>query len=96
MSHESTVQVRRGGTYLTIAATSVERYIAKGFDIVDNDGNVIRESVPNDVNALRKAFEDHVAKIKSLEAEISQLKDQLKQSAEVTDKPVRKSTKKSV
>lgn len=90
MSHESTVRVRRGGTYLTIAATSVERYIAKGFDVVGTDGRVINEGVPNDVNALKKAFEEHVAKIKSLEAKISELeakKSEAVESVKPTEEP---------
>ena len=83
MSLESTVQVRRGGTYLTISATSVDRYIAKGFDVVDDSGNVVQACTPNDVNVLRQAYEEHIAEIKSLKARIVELENQLKESKAV-------------
>lgn len=71
-----TVTVRRGGSYLTIPALAVERYIARGYDVVDDKGNVIQSSVPNDVTILKRAYEEHVAEIKKLKEEIAQLKSE--------------------
>lgn len=73
-----TVTVRRGGSYLTIPALAVERYMAKGYDVVDKTGNVLQGSTPNDINVLKRAYEEHVAEIKELRKEIAELKSQLK------------------
>ena len=73
-----TVTVRRGGSYLTIPALAVERYMAKGYDVVDNSGNVVQSGTPNDINILKRAYEQHVEEIKELRKEIAELKSQLK------------------
>ena len=73
-----TVTVRRGGSYLTIPVLAIDRYIAKGYDVVDNSGNIVQSGTPNDVNILKRAYEEHVAEIKKLKEEIAQLKSQPK------------------
>lgn len=89
---DKTVVVRRGGSYLTIPAVAIDRYLAKGYDVVDSAGNVIKESVPNDINSLKIAYEKHTAKIKELEATVLELKRELrtKSEAEPEVKPVAK------
>ena len=77
---DNVVTVKRGGSYLTVPALAVERYLAKGYDVVDDNDNTLESSVPNDVNALKIAYEKHIAKIKDLESQISTLKAQLKES----------------
>lgn len=74
-----TVTVRRGGSYLTIPALAIERYMAKGYDVVDEAGNVIQGGTPNDINVLKRAYEEHVAEIKKLKEEIAQLKAEAKE-----------------
>ena len=71
---DNVVTVKRGGSYLTVHATAVERYLAKGYDVVDENDKVVKSSVPNDVNLLKIAFKEHTKKIQELEAEIAQLK----------------------
>lgn len=73
-----TVQVRHGNKYLDIPADAVDRYIAKGYDVVDASGKVIVKSIPNDYNALRAEYEKALETIKSLEAEIAKLKEDKK------------------
>lgn len=90
---DNVVTVKRGGSYLTVPALAVERYLAKGYDVVDSNDNTIESSVPNDVNALKIAYEKHVAKIKDLESQIETLKAQLKES-QFTKKVVAEAPKK--
>jgi TolA-binding protein len=85
---DKVVTVKRGGSYLTVPAEAVERYLAKGYDVVDSQDNLIKASVPNDVNALKMAYEHHVAKIKELESQVDSLKAQIK---ELQSKKVEKS-----
>lgn len=106
-----TVTVRRGGSYLRISPSAVERYMAKGYDVVDEAGNVLQGNIPNDINVLKNAYKEHVEEIKKLKEEIAQLKakpkaEPVKQSklfgtdaeeptVEVEEIPEKKTTKKS-
>lgn len=88
---DNVVTVKRGGSYLTVPATAVERYLAKGYDVVDENDKVVESSVPNDINLLKIAFKEHTKKIQELEAEIAQLKSK-KQASEkvvITEAPVK-------
>jgi len=69
-----TVEVRCGGKYLDIPADAVDRYVAKGYDVVDKSGKVIVKSIPNDYGALRAEYIKALDKIKKLESEIAELK----------------------
>lgn len=83
---DSTVTVRRGGSYLTVPANAVDRYLAKGYDVVDETDNVIKTSIPNDVNALKVAYNKHVAEIKELKEQIHKLERQLEAKPIVAEK----------
>ena len=84
----NTVEVRRGNEYLTVPEDAVDRYIAKGYDVLDNKGNVVVESIPYDVATLRGAFVTHKAKIAELEAEVANLKEKLAASSKPQATPV--------
>ena len=91
---DTTVRVKRGGSFLTIPKDAVSRYLSKGFDIVDSNGEIITPSVPNDVVTLQAAFNKHVAEIAQLKAEIEALKAE-KEPAEEKKPAARKTTKKA-
>lgn len=74
MTDAKTVTVKRRNVYLDVPADAVDKYLAKGYDVVDSLGNVIKEHVPNDPSALKLAYDKHVAKIEELEAEIVKLR----------------------
>ena len=81
-----TVTVRRGGSYLTISAEAVDRYVAKGYDVVNEQDKVLRGSIPNDVNALKIAYSKHVAEIEKLKKEIEELKNPKKEEIKPAEK----------
>jgi len=88
-----TVTVRRGGSYLTIPAGAIDRYIAKGYDVVDKNDNIIQSGVPNDINVLKIAYNQHKSEIESLKAENAKLKQEiseLKNQAQKVIKSVEK------
>lgn len=74
---DKTVRVRRGGSILTIPATAIEKYMAKGYSVIDSNGNVLKASVPNDIPTLKAAYSRHLTEIKALKEENMQLKKQL-------------------
>jgi hypothetical protein len=108
MTDAKTVTVKRRNVYLDVPADAVDKYISKGYDVVDSLGNVIKEHVPNDTNSLKLAYEKHVAEIADLKKQLAELKAEnaklkatTSKSAEVdeataeVDEPVSKRTKKA-
>ena len=87
------VDVQRGNVFLTIDEEEIEKYMAKGFSVVDAQGRVIRESVPTDLRQLQKAYSEHLAIIKQKDSEIASLKSELLalKSAGVKKTPASKS-----
>lgn len=69
--------VKRGNVFLTIRDDEIEKYMAKGFSVVDKNGKVIRESVPTELGQLQKAYSENTETIKKLTAENAQLKAEL-------------------
>lgn len=74
---DKTVTVKRANVILRIPEDSVDRYLDQGYSVIDNYGNVIKASVPNDMGTLRKAYIENAEKIKRLEVEVEQLKAEL-------------------
>lgn len=70
--------VRRKNVFLEVAPEAVDSYLAKGYDVVDDYGKVIKPGTINDVNALKAAYDKHVARIKELEDTVRQLETQLR------------------
>lgn len=68
------VTVRRANVVLQVPADQAESFYAKGYDIIDAKGNVLKESVPTNLGTLQKAFVEHKARIKELEHELEELK----------------------
>lgn len=67
-------QVQRANVYLTIEEAEIPKYLAKGFNLLDASGRVVKQSVPTDIGTLQKAFTEHVAEISKLKSEIQALK----------------------
>lgn len=72
-----TVDVKRGNVVLTINAELVDRYMAKGYDLIDKTGNVIKKSVPTDLDSLKAAYERQLSENKQLKEQIASLTAQL-------------------
>lgn len=71
-------EVCRGNVYLTIPEADIDKYMAKGFSVVDEKtGKIIKQSIPTSLDELQKAYSDHEATIKQLNSEIAILKSKL-------------------
>ena len=81
------VRVERGNVVLDIKDDVVDHYLALGYNVVDEQGRIIKTAIPTSLGALQAAYVANQAKIADLEAEIEKLK------AEKESKP--KSAKKS-
>ena len=65
-------QVQRSNVLLTVPDEDIEKYVAKGFNVIDDYGRIIKQSVPTSLSELQKAFSEHVNTIKQLNAKIAQ------------------------
>lgn len=81
-----TITVKRKNVFLDIAPEQVEKYKAKGYDVVDTFGNVIEKCIPNDPQALKKAYDKQVVEIVNLKAKIQKLEAQLKAKSQAPTK----------
>lgn len=77
-------KIRRGNVILEIKDDQIDRFMNQGYDVIDEMGNVINRSVPQDVASLQKAFYEHEAEINSLKDEIKNLTDKLKAAKKET------------
>lgn len=68
------VTVKNANVVLEIEDDEVDKYVEKGYSVLDKFGNVIKASVPTDVGTLQKAFKDHEEMIKTQAKQIESLK----------------------
>lgn len=82
------IYASKGNRVRQIAEPDIDRFVEKGYTIIDEKGTVIKETIPTDMATLKLAYINHIEEIANLKAEIEQLKSV---KAEATTK---KSTKK--
>lgn len=71
-------KVQRANVVLDVSDDDIELYMAKGFNLLDETGKVIRKSIPNDVGELKIAYTAHIKQIAELEQKVKELTSQLK------------------
>ena len=71
------VKVKRGNVVLRVEEIEVNKYMAKGFSVIDGNGNVVRQSVPTEIGQLQKAYSEHMQLLKEKDTEIANLKAEL-------------------
>lgn len=59
--------VQRANVFLQISADEKDKYLANGYSIIDEDGNVIERAIPNDVPSLKRLVVELQQRIKELE-----------------------------
>ena len=67
------VRIERGNVVLKVQEHEVQRYLTLGYNVTDNDGNILQEAIPNDVGTLQKYYIEHKRKIEELEDMVAKL-----------------------
>ena len=90
-----TIMVQRANVILEISEQEQDKYLAQGYDILDDFGNVVKKSIPTDFGKLRVAYHEALEEIEKLKAEVKKLTAQVKEKEPEAEpsKPKRKSTK---
>lgn len=72
-----TLYARKANIETAISADNVDKYVAEGYTVFDEAGCIVKETAPDNLNALKQAYTSHVAELKVKDAEIARLKDEL-------------------
>lgn len=67
-------RIERGNVVLDVKDDAVDHYLALGYNVVDEQGRIVKAAVPTQLGALQVAYVEKEAKIAELEAEIEKLK----------------------
>ena len=73
------ITVRRANVVLDVPAEQKTEYLAKGFDVINANGQVVEATIPEDMNKLKTAYSNHLAQIKALRLENQKLRDEIEQ-----------------
>lgn len=68
---------RKANIETAITADKVEKYVAEGYTIFDENNNIVKETAPDNLATLKQAYTEHIAELKVKDAEIVRLKDEL-------------------
>lgn len=92
-------KVERGNVILRVDDKDVQRYLLLGYNVIDEDGRVVKSAIPTDLRTLQKAYVDDKARIAELEGIIAQMtaernaeKAQKQAKTSETKKPTAKKT----
>ena len=81
------VKVERGNVVLNVKDDVVDHYLALGYNVVDEQGRIIKTAIPTSLGALQAAYVANQAKIADLEAEIEKLKAEKESKPKPAKKP---------
>lgn len=79
------ITIRRDNVVLDVPADQKSYYMGLGYNVINESGAVIEETVPTDIATLQRYYKDASKKITELEAEIKALKSQKKEKSEKTE-----------
>ncbi len=86
--------VQKLNVVLTVADDVVGTYLSKGYNIIDEQGRVIQEAMPDDPNQLKLMVAKYKKEIEELKMQIAELKAKNEKKTEpkieVEEKPTEK------
>jgi len=66
--------VQKANVILEVDEEALPRFVDNGFDVLGDNGEVVKKAIPHDPAALRKALIEALQTIDNLKAEIASLK----------------------
>lgn len=70
-------RVERGNVVLDVEDDAIQHYLNLGYNLTDNQGNVLKRSIPTNLGELQSAYIKHTAYIEELEATVAKLTAEL-------------------
>ena len=78
------VRIERGNVVLNVEDYDVDRYLSMGYNVTDEQGNILRKAVPTQLGELQKAYVENMATIEMLTAQVAELTAKLEQKSRKT------------
>jgi ribosomal protein S16 len=79
-------RVERGNVVLQVKDHEVQHYLNLGYNLTDETGKVLKESIPTNIGVLQTAYLEHTKKIAELEDTVAKLTAQLSAKKTTTKK----------
>lgn len=83
---DKTVTIQRANVILRVSKEQLDYYMTQGYNLIDEQGHILKASVPKDLGTLQKAYVDHEAEIKALKEQITELNKKLNAKQQRTAK----------
>ena len=81
-------RVERGNVVLHVKDYEVQHYVKLGYNVTDESGNIIKESIPTDVGTLQRAYIENMKRIEELENTIAELTAKLSKNSKSSKKAI--------
>ena len=78
--------VQRANVVLKVRDEEVDKYLARGFSLLNEDGEVIRSATPNDLATFKEAYIRQSKEIEDLNSQIEELKAELEKARQKKSK----------
>lgn len=78
--------VQRANVVLKVRDEEVDKYLARGFSLLNEDGEVIRSATPNDLATFKEAYIRQSKEIEELNSQIEELKAELEKARQKKSK----------
>lgn len=79
-------RVKRANVILDIKESEVQRYLDLGYDVLGEDGKVIKKCIPNTLGELRMAYVEHTAMIAKLQEELKKAQKKTTKATPIVEK----------
>lgn len=78
--------VQRANVVLRVRDEEVDKYLARGFRLLNENGEVIRSATPNDLATFKEAYIRQSKEIEDLNSQIEELKAELEKARQKKSK----------
>lgn len=78
--------VQRANVVLKVRDEEVDKYLARGFSLLNENGEVIRSATPNDLATFKEAYIRQSKEIEDLNSQIEELKAELEKARQKKSK----------
>ena len=74
--NDGLIKVRRDNVILRIEPEQKAYYMGLGYNVVDNAGKVVEETIPTDIASLQRFYKDAKSQIDTLKSRIEELEEE--------------------
>lgn len=81
-----TLYAQKANVVTVITEDRIDEFIAKGYKVMDASGTIIKDTAPDNLEDLKRAYISNTAEINNLKAENSRLREELTRAQKILEK----------